>query len=100
MHCHDAVGRSKCYVFTVCLSGYQWPHITFMPLVHFWRCNDLKAVLYLDDGIFSVQGEDRAKVASLLFKIGQRCACVREVRCLSARQHSSSGIEDMLLGNT
>ena len=26
VHCHDAVGRSKCYVFTVCLSAYQWPH--------------------------------------------------------------------------
>ena len=25
----------------------------------------MKAVLYLDDGIFAVQGEDRAKVASL-----------------------------------
>ena len=42
------------------------------PLVHFWRCSGLKAVVYLDDGIFAVQGE----VASLFVQDwAEMCLC-------------------------
>ena len=56
------------YVFAVLPFGLASAPYLFTkllrPLVRLWRSKDLKAVMYLDDGIVAVQGETEAEKAS------------------------------------
>ena len=56
------------YVFAVLPFGLASAPYVFTkllrPLVRFWRANGLKALMYLDDGIMAVRGEEEAKKAS------------------------------------
>ena len=35
------------------------------PLIQYWHGRGLKAIIYLDDGIFAVRGENEAKLESM-----------------------------------
>ena len=62
--------ESVCYyVFTVLPFGlstacYLFTKLT-RPLIKLWRGRGLKAIIYIDDGIIAVKGEDKAKRESL-----------------------------------
>jgi len=45
---------TACYLFTKLMR----------PLVRYWRGRGLKAIVYLDDGIIAVKGEEKVKVES------------------------------------
>ena len=45
---------TACYVFTKLLR----------PVVKHWCSQDLRAIIYLDDGVVAIQGKDAADVAS------------------------------------
>ena len=45
---------TACYLFTKLMR----------PLVRYWRGRGLKAIVYLDDGIIALKGEEKAKVES------------------------------------
>ena len=57
-------------MFTVFYLAYQL-HATYLftkltrPLIKLWRGRGLKAIIYIDDGIIAVKGEDKAKRESL-----------------------------------
>ena len=65
-------GVPNYYVFTVLPFGLSTACYVFTklmrPLVRFWRGKGLKAILYLDDGIVSVKGEQQARNASVQVK--------------------------------
>ncbi|XP_065892728.1 uncharacterized protein [Dysidea avara] len=61
-------GKPKFYVFTVLPFGLSTACYAFTkllrPLVKYWRGRGLRVLLYLDDGIVAVAGEEAAKLAS------------------------------------
>ena len=61
-------GIPKYYVFTVLPFGLATACYVFTkivrPLVRYWRGQGLRAVVYLDDGIIAVEGEEAASRAS------------------------------------
>ena len=65
----DRNGVVNYYVFTVLPFGlstacYLFTKLT-RPLIRYWRSRGLKAIVYLDDGIFAVRGENEAKIESI-----------------------------------
>jgi len=62
-------GVSKYFVFTVLPFGLSSACYVFTkllrPLIAYWRGQGLKVVLYLDDGIVAVKGEDLEKRVSI-----------------------------------
>ena len=65
----EAKGKQSFYVFNVLPFGLSTACYAFTkllrPLVRYWRGKGLRALLYLDDGIVAVSGEEAAKLASL-----------------------------------
>ena len=65
----EAKGKQSFYVFNVLPLGLSTACYTFTkllrPLVRYWQGKGLRALLYLDDGIVAVSGEEAAKLASL-----------------------------------
>ena len=64
----DGSGTENYYVFKVLPFGLSTACYLFTklmrPLVRYWRSRGLKAIVYLDDGIIAVKGEEKVKVES------------------------------------
>ena len=65
----DKNGEVNYYVFTVLPFGsstacYLFTKLT-RPLIRYWHHRGLKAIIYLDDGIFAVRGRNEAKLESM-----------------------------------
>ena len=66
--CWEKKGSKQFYLFTVLPFGLATACYAFTkllrPLVKYWRSQDLRAILYLDDGIVAVSGKGAAVQAS------------------------------------
>ena len=64
--------KSHYYVFTVLPFGLSSACYIFTklvrPMVGYWRAKGLRIIVYLDDGLCAVAGEDKALEASALVK--------------------------------
>ena len=74
----DTNSETNYYVFTVLPFGLATACYLFTklmrPLVRYWRGRGLKAIVYLDDGIIAVKGEQRALEESNLVRHELECA--------------------------
>ncbi|XP_065915901.1 uncharacterized protein [Dysidea avara] len=82
----DLKGVPKYFVFTVLPFGLASACYAFTkllrPLIAYWRGQGLKVVLYLDDGIVAVKGEDQAKRVSVQIRndLGEAGFVVNEAK--------------------